>query len=71
MAAACAEYLIESAWLPSTKRFLPLIALGTFGIAFGEFFRKGAMVCAAHNFTHQVRGAPSAPLLRIGESVPW
>jgi hypothetical protein len=54
MAAACVEYILESAFVPSIKQSMPLIVLGTLGIAFGELFRKGAMICAAHNFTHQV-----------------
>ena len=61
MTMACMEYVLESAFLPSSKQFWPLIALGTLGVAFGEFFRKGAMVCAAHNFTHQVRNRAADP----------
>jgi len=48
------EYFLQRAYLPSLKGWLPVCALGLGGMIFGEVFRKGALYCAKHNFTHQI-----------------
>lgn len=48
------EHYMEMAFLPSIKGWFLVCALGAAGMMFGEFFRKGALYCAKHNFTHQI-----------------
>ena len=54
MAFAVAEYFSEAYLLPGLKGWAPLRWLGLAGMLFGEFFRKGALIQAGHNFTHQI-----------------
>jgi hypothetical protein len=48
------EHYLELSFIPSIKGWAPICALGAAGMIFGEFFRKGALYCAKHNFTHQI-----------------
>lgn len=54
MTVAMCEYFVEDRLFPIIKGLACFRLLGLAGMAFGEFFRKGALVQAQHNFTHKI-----------------
>jgi len=54
MAFSCCEYFLESYFFPGLKGWAVPTWLGLAGVAFGETFRKGALIQAGHNFTHLI-----------------
>ena len=54
MSAACVEYALEYALLPSIKGHAPVCAAGLAMVVLGDGLRKVAEITARHNFTHQI-----------------
>lgn len=68
MAAACVEYALEYALVPSLKGHGVVSAVGLAMVVCGDGLRKVAEVTARHNFTHQImlRKRPEHRLVQHG-----
>mmetsp|Transcript_24745 Transcript_24745/g.39763 ORF Transcript_24745/g.39763 Transcript_24745/m.39763 type:complete len:196 (+) Transcript_24745:176-763(+) len=54
MTAACVEYVLERALLPTLKGHTWVCVAGLVMAVLGDGLRKTAQITAAHNFTHQI-----------------